>query len=60
MRIQYSMKPQDAFSIKYILCNSCSKALLFQVDVIESQWNVLQTHIQESHDFTELVDFHQE
>ncbi|XP_034691369.1 gamma-tubulin complex component 4 [Vitis riparia] len=31
-----------------------------QVDVIESQWNVLQTHIQESHDFTELVGFHQE
>ncbi|KAK7392303.1 hypothetical protein VNO78_20737 [Psophocarpus tetragonolobus] len=31
-----------------------------QVDVIESQWNILQTHIQESHDFTELVGFHQE
>lgn len=31
-----------------------------QVDVIESQWNVLQSHIQESHDFTELVNFHQE
>ncbi|XAR58425.1 hypothetical protein NMG60_11013810 [Bertholletia excelsa] len=31
-----------------------------QVDVIESQWNVLQTHIQDSHDFTELVGFHQE
>ncbi|KAF3324693.1 gamma-tubulin complex component 4 isoform X1 [Carex littledalei] len=31
-----------------------------QVDVIESQWNVLQTHVQESHDFTELVGFHQE
>lgn len=31
-----------------------------QVDVIESQWNVLQAHIQNSHDFTELVDYHQE
>ncbi|XP_076942672.1 gamma-tubulin complex component 4 homolog [Bidens hawaiensis] len=31
-----------------------------QVDVIESQWNVLQTHIQESRDFAELVEFHQE
>lgn len=31
-----------------------------QVDVIESQWNVLQTHVQDSHDFTELVGFHQE
>ncbi|KAH1081247.1 hypothetical protein J1N35_021008 [Gossypium stocksii] len=31
-----------------------------QVDVIESQWNVLQSHIQDSHDFTELVGFHQE
>nr|XP_043621014.1 gamma-tubulin complex component 4 homolog [Erigeron canadensis] len=31
-----------------------------QVDVIESQWNVLQTHIEESRDFAELVDFHQE
>ncbi|KAH1058294.1 hypothetical protein GYH30_002728 [Glycine max] len=31
-----------------------------QVDVIESQWNILQSHIQESHDFTELVGFHQE
>ncbi|XP_076888588.1 gamma-tubulin complex component 4 homolog [Bidens hawaiensis] len=31
-----------------------------QVDVIESQWNVLQTHIEESRDFAELVEFHQE
>lgn len=31
-----------------------------QVDVIESQWNLLQARIQESHDFTELVGFHQE
>ncbi|WVZ96498.1 hypothetical protein U9M48_042130 [Paspalum notatum var. saurae] len=31
-----------------------------QVDVIESQWNVLQSHVQDSHDFTELVGFHQE
>ncbi|CAM8980751.1 unnamed protein product [Rhodiola kirilowii] len=31
-----------------------------QVDVIESQWNVLQARIQESRDFTELVEFHQE
>ncbi|KAL8143051.1 hypothetical protein V2J09_016083 [Rumex salicifolius] len=31
-----------------------------QVDVIESQWNVLQSHIQASHDFTELVNFHHE
>ncbi|XP_059625659.1 gamma-tubulin complex component 4 homolog [Cornus florida] len=31
-----------------------------QVDVIESQWNVLQAHIQDSHDFTELVGFHHE
>ncbi|GFP85577.1 gamma-tubulin complex component 4 homolog [Phtheirospermum japonicum] len=31
-----------------------------QVDVIESQWNVLQDHIQNSRDFTELVGFHQE
>ncbi|PKA60719.1 Gamma-tubulin complex component 4 like [Apostasia shenzhenica] len=31
-----------------------------QVDVIESQWNSLQAHVQTSHDFTELVSFHQE
>uniref|UniRef100_A0ACD5ZNC7 Uncharacterized protein n=1 Tax=Avena sativa TaxID=4498 RepID=A0ACD5ZNC7_AVESA len=31
-----------------------------QVDVIESQWNVLQSHVQDSHDFTELVTFHQD
>ncbi|KAM7521465.1 hypothetical protein LguiA_011367 [Lonicera macranthoides] len=31
-----------------------------QVDVIESQWNVLQAHIQDSRDFTEMVGFHQE
>lgn len=34
--------------------------ILSQVDVIETQWNVLQAHIQESRDFTELVGFHQE
>ncbi|VVB05581.1 unnamed protein product [Arabis nemorensis] len=31
-----------------------------QVDVIESQWKVLQAHIHDSQDFTELVGFHQE
>ncbi|CAA6662025.1 unnamed protein product [Spirodela intermedia] len=31
-----------------------------QVDVIESQWNILQAHVQDCRDFTELVDFHQE
>lgn len=31
-----------------------------QVDVIESQWNVLQAHIEDSHDFTQLVNFHQD
>ncbi|KAL1156407.1 hypothetical protein V6Z11_A08G089900 [Gossypium hirsutum] len=31
-----------------------------QVDVIESQWDFLQSHIQNSNDFTELVTFHQE
>ncbi|KAG5111141.1 hypothetical protein JHK82_040364 [Glycine max] len=31
-----------------------------QIYVIEFQWNILQSHIQESHDFTELVGFHQE
>lgn len=31
-----------------------------QVDVIESQWNVLQARIQNSNDFTELVGYHQE
>ncbi|KAF6135742.1 hypothetical protein GIB67_028598 [Kingdonia uniflora] len=30
------------------------------VDVIESQWNVLQARVKDSHDFTELVGFHQE
>ncbi|KAI4349669.1 hypothetical protein L6164_010232 [Bauhinia variegata] len=30
-----------------------------RVDV-ESQWNILQTHIHDSHDLTELVGFHQE
>lgn len=30
-----------------------------QVDVIESQWNLLQAHVQTSNDFTELVSFHQ-
>ncbi|XP_031374163.1 gamma-tubulin complex component 4-like [Punica granatum] len=33
---------------------------MWRVDVIESQWNVLQGRIQDSHDFTELVGFHQE
>ncbi|MBA0785548.1 hypothetical protein Gotri_025086 [Gossypium trilobum] len=33
---------------------------MWRVDVIESQWNVLQSHIQDSRDFTELVGFHQE
>ncbi|KAJ7518689.1 hypothetical protein O6H91_20G003500 [Diphasiastrum complanatum] len=31
-----------------------------QVDVIESQWNLLQERIQGSKDFTELARFHQE
>ncbi|XP_073310609.1 gamma-tubulin complex component 4 isoform X2 [Primulina huaijiensis] len=31
-----------------------------QVDVVESQWNVLQSRIQSSRDFTELVGYHQE
>lgn len=31
-----------------------------QVDVIESQWNILQTYIKDSRDFTELVNYHQE
>ncbi|MBA0708905.1 hypothetical protein Golax_023986, partial [Gossypium laxum] len=31
-----------------------------QVDVVESQWDFLQSHIQNSNDFTELVTFHQE
>ncbi|KAG9443817.1 hypothetical protein H6P81_015157 [Aristolochia fimbriata] len=31
-----------------------------QVDVIESQWNFLQAHVQDSHDFSGLVGFHQE
>ncbi|MCO5567124.1 hypothetical protein L7F22_020810 [Adiantum nelumboides] len=31
-----------------------------QVDVIESQWNLLQKRVQASKDFTELVRFHQE
>ncbi|XP_048442772.1 gamma-tubulin complex component 4 homolog isoform X2 [Pyrus x bretschneideri] len=31
-----------------------------QVDMIESQWNALQAHIQDSHDFTGLVAVHQE
>ncbi|KAB2069241.1 hypothetical protein ES319_A08G084000v1 [Gossypium barbadense] len=30
------------------------------VDVIEYQWDFLQSHIQNSNDFTELVTFHQE
>ncbi|KAK8960428.1 hypothetical protein KSP40_PGU001175 [Platanthera guangdongensis] len=30
-----------------------------QVDVIESQWNLLQANVQTSCDFTELVGFHQ-
>lgn len=39
---------------------STHTCLIYQVDVIESQWNVLQSHIQNSHDFTELEGFHQE
>ncbi|EFJ37238.1 hypothetical protein SELMODRAFT_77770 [Selaginella moellendorffii] len=31
-----------------------------QVDVIESQWNLLQERVQASKDFTELARFHQE
>ncbi|KAJ0980646.1 hypothetical protein J5N97_008901 [Dioscorea zingiberensis] len=31
-----------------------------QVDVIESQWNSLQSRVQDSLDFTELVGFHQD
>lgn len=30
-----------------------------QLDVIESQWNILLGHIKESCDFTDLVAFHQ-
>ncbi|OWM80112.1 hypothetical protein CDL15_Pgr010090 [Punica granatum] len=33
---------------------------LWQVDVVESQWNVLHGRIQDSYDFTELVLFRQE
>ncbi|KAJ8547415.1 hypothetical protein K7X08_011001 [Anisodus acutangulus] len=33
---------------------------MWHADVIESQWNILQSHIQNSHHFTELVGFHQE
>lgn len=35
-------------------------SLCLKVDVIESQWKVLQAHIHDSQDFTELVGFHQE
>nr|GEU47565.1 gamma-tubulin complex component 4 homolog [Tanacetum cinerariifolium] len=31
-----------------------------QLDVTESQWNILQSHLKESYDFIELVGFHQE
>ncbi|KAL4558866.1 hypothetical protein LXL04_037070 [Taraxacum kok-saghyz] len=31
-----------------------------QVDVVESQWDILVAHIKESNDFTHLVNFHQE
>ncbi|KAI3834851.1 hypothetical protein MKW98_015964 [Papaver atlanticum] len=31
-----------------------------QVDAIESQWNVLQARVQDSHDSTEFVGFHRE
>lgn len=49
-----------------LLCYLCTCSFCviisfpFQVDVIESQWNILQARIQDSHDFTELVSFHQE
>ncbi|KAE8672236.1 Gamma-tubulin complex component 4 [Hibiscus syriacus] len=33
---------------------------MWHVDVIESQWTVLQSHIRNSHDFAELVGSHQE
>ncbi|MBA0795772.1 hypothetical protein Gohar_006608, partial [Gossypium harknessii] len=33
---------------------------MWHVDVVESQWDFLQSHIQNSNDFTELVTFHQE
>lgn len=32
----------------------------WQVDVIESQWNLLQERVEASKDFTELTRFHQE
>ena len=49
-----------AFSTPMKITLSSRIVLTFQVDVIESQWNVLQSHVQDSHDFTELVSFHQE
>ncbi|KAA3471006.1 gamma-tubulin complex component 4-like [Gossypium australe] len=33
---------------------------MWHIDVVESQWDILQSHIQNSNDFTELVTFHQE
>ncbi|KAL5991595.1 Gamma-tubulin complex component 4 [Asimina triloba] len=46
----------DCFAQDYI----SAELSIFQVDVIESQWNVLQSRVQDSQDFTELVGFHQE
>ncbi|CAH9112581.1 unnamed protein product [Cuscuta europaea] len=53
IRPMWHVREHMAFLIKNL-------QFYIQVDVIESQWNVLQSHIQNSHDFTELVGFHQE
>ncbi|KAL8530985.1 hypothetical protein ACS0TY_007843 [Phlomoides rotata] len=52
-RLMWRVRERMAFLIRNL-------QFYIQVDVIESQWNVLQAHLQNSHDFTELVGFHQE
>lgn len=53
IRPMWHVREHMAFLIKNL-------QFYIQVDVIESQWNVLQSHIQNSQDFTQLVGFHQE
>lgn len=58
MSVYISLKSMSVYTLH--LKSMLSVYISLQVDVIESQWNVLQARIQNSNDFTELVGYHQE
>ncbi|KAH1108029.1 hypothetical protein J1N35_011797 [Gossypium stocksii] len=57
-----SLDGWDGIALEYSVdCPySCSLRKKFSPNVVESQWDFLQSNIQNSNDFTELVTFHQE